>query len=145
MLVWIPMIGSRSTYHPTWKAGRGKNRCKKTSFLWGENKKCQMSPRCCMYICMYGVYFAYNCLCLYIYRYVYAYDCICIYYIFFNDIINVCYMFLFYPHERVNYRCKSILLYVHEFFWILYGLGWTRFVNFRWVSPWKKSKWQTDY
>ena len=33
MLVWTPMIGSRSTYHPTWKAGRGKSRWKKTSFL----------------------------------------------------------------------------------------------------------------
>lgn len=53
--------------------------------------------------CIFCIYYILYGLCLYIYRYVYAYDCI------FSIILSMfAIFFLFYPHERVNYRCKSI-------------------------------------
>ena len=58
--------------------------------------------------CIFCLYIYVYCLCFYIYRYVYAYDLYLYILYIFNNIINVCYIFLFYPHERVNYRCKSI-------------------------------------
>ena len=56
----------------------------------------------CVYTYIY-IYFVY--VCIFIDTYMHMIVSV---YIFFNNIINVCYIFLFYPHERVNYRCKSI-------------------------------------